>query len=214
MNTIPVNALRAHTYCTEPVYLDNGYIILTPDIPVTADLINRLGTWGYRIVLSEGAFADEPAEVGISEAAPGEIAQSLEDEQHSTQAQQFFKKAVVFLDDAFAAFKTREEINIVSVSETVKEMITELRTNKRFMLNLDDDISPATTYIVTHSVKTAFLSLSLADYLKMPPFKQIDIGAAALFHEIGLLKIPESIYLSEKKLTPDERKALVAHPVL
>ncbi|MBT3276196.1 MAG: HD domain-containing protein, partial [Spirochaetales bacterium] len=120
----------------------------------------------------------------------------------------------VFLENAFTVFQNREEISVVNFSETVKEMIAELRENRRFMLSIDDSISPAKTYIVTHSVKTAILALAVADYLKFPPFKQIDLGTAALLHVIGMLKIPESIYLSDKQLSPQERKALAAHPVL
>ena len=214
MNTIPVNELKISTYYTEPVYLDNGYIILTPDVPVTTDLINRLGTWGFRTVQTEGTLAEGPIETRPTESASGEIAQSLEDEKQFAAAREHFIKVVKFLDDAFIHFKASEEINIVSFTDITKDMIAELKANRRFMLSLDDNLSPTTVYIVTHSVKTAFLALALADYLKMPPFKQIDIGIAALLHEIGLLKIPESIYLSKRSLTPNERKALVAHPVL
>ncbi len=214
MNEIPVNSLRAQTYFTEPMYIDDGYIILTPDIPVTTELIERLAVWGYRAVLSNGHQAEDAQKATNTEAAPGEIAQSLEDETQKRQAEEYFKTVVEFLDDAFATFKAREEISIVKFTDTVKELMSELRSRKRFMLSLDDSISPAKSYIVTHSVKTAILALALADHLKMPPFKQIDIGTAGLLHEIGLLKIPESIYLSERQLSNDEKKALAAHPVL
>ena len=214
MNEIPVNRLMAQTYFTEPLYLDDGYIILSPDIPVTASLIRRLGTWGFRTVLSDGQQTQRTEEKVVTAAAPGEIAQTLEDEAEKRKAEAYFKKIVEFLDEAFATFRTRDEISIVRFSNTVKEMIAEIKSRKQFMLSLDDSISPSESYIVTHSVKTAILALALADYLKLPPFKQIDLGTAGLLHEIGLLKIPESIYLSERPLSTDEKKALLAHPVL
>jgi HD-GYP domain-containing protein (c-di-GMP phosphodiesterase class II) len=65
-----------------------------------------------------------------------------------------------------------------------------------------------------HSVKTAVLSLAIADYLKLPPFRQMDLGIAAYLHEVGLLKIPDRLYLTDRALSEKERKALAAHPVL
>jgi HD-GYP domain-containing protein (c-di-GMP phosphodiesterase class II) len=214
MNEIPVNELKVQTHYTEPVYIDDGYIILTPDIPVTRDLIARLGEWGYKTIFTEGKVAENPQELPATEAAPGEIAQTLEEEEQQKRAETYFRSVIEFLDNAFVTYRAREEISIVRFADVVKEMIAELKANRRFMLSLEDSASNAQTYVVTHSVKTTILALALADYLKMPPFKQIDIGTAALLHEIGLLKIPESIYLSERQLSTDERKALLAHPVL
>ena len=213
MKELPVSELKVQTYFTEPVYLDDGYILLAADVPITTDLINRLGKWGYRTVLTDGEPAESPQEAA-NDAAPGEIAQSLEDEERKQRSDSYFKSVVDFLDGAFTVFKAREEISIVNFANTVKQMISEIKANRQFILNLEDSKADASTHIVTHSVKTAILTLALADYLKMPPFKQIDIGTAALLHQIGLLKIPESVYLSEKPLSPQEKKALMAHPVL
>ena len=213
MKEFPVNELKVQTYFTEPVYLDDGYILLAADVPITTDLLSRLVAWGYRNVLTDGEPAESPQEAD-TDAAPGEIAQSLEDEQRKQRADAYFKSVVDFLDSAFAEFKAREEISIVNFADTVKTMISEIKANRYFILNLEDSKAKASSYVVTHSAKTAILTLALADYLKMPPFKQIDIGTAALLHQIGLLKIPESVYLSEKPLSPSEKKVLMAHPVL
>jgi HD-GYP domain-containing protein (c-di-GMP phosphodiesterase class II) len=37
---------------------------------------------------------------------------------------------------------------------------------------------------------------------------------AALLHEIGMVKLPPQVYLSKRPLTPQERKAILTHPVL
>jgi len=121
---------------------------------------------------------------------------------------------VSFLENAFTVFKAKEELRIVDFANTVKTMIGEIKANRHFMLNLEENRMTASSYLITHSVKTAVLTLAIVDYLKMPQFKQIDIGTAALLHQVGLLKIPETVYLSEKPLSPDEKKVLMAHPVL
>ena len=82
------------------------------------------------------------------------------------------------------------------------------------MLSLDDAESPGTTFLTTHSVKTAVLALAIADHMKMAPFKQIDLGLAGLLHEVGLMKFPEELYLTDRSITPQEKQNLMAHPVL
>lgn len=216
MKEIPVNSLNPETYFNAPMYLDETYIILTPDIPLTADLINRLKKWSYGTVLSDGMAVTAPEEKTAAEAQgpPAEMTKTLEDEQQKTRAESFFKDSVTRLEDAFAGFKTRDELRIATFTDLAKEIIAQLRENQRFLLSVEDSISPAKTYITTHSVKTALLGLAIADHMKLPPFKQIDIGTAALLHEIGLLKIPEVLYLTDRQLSPKERTALTAHPVL
>ena len=216
MKEVSVNSLTPQTYFNAPIYLDESYIILIPDIPITTELINRLRTWGYGTVLSDGMAVTSPEDRSSTEGqnAPAEITKSLEDEEQKTHAEAFFVEAVNRLEEAFAGFKARDELRIATFTDLSKEIMAELRENSRFLLSMEDAISPGKTYITTHSVKTAFLGLAIADHMKLPPFKQIDIGTSALLHEIGLLKIPESLYLTDRQLSQKERTALSAHPVL
>ena len=45
MREVSVNILTPNSYFSEPVYLDEKYILLTPDTPVTDNLIKRLQEW-------------------------------------------------------------------------------------------------------------------------------------------------------------------------
>ena len=40
-------------YFESPVYLDDGYVLLTPETPVTELLIKNLGTWGFTSLFTE-----------------------------------------------------------------------------------------------------------------------------------------------------------------
>jgi HD-GYP domain-containing protein (c-di-GMP phosphodiesterase class II) len=213
MKEIPVSELKPQTYFTQPVYLDDNYILLATDVPTTTDLISRLKSWGYTSVFTDGEPTQSTNEIQ-AESSQGEIAQSLEDEERRKRANIYFKSVTDFLETAFSIFKAKEELRISDFADTIKAMIGEIKANRVFMLNLEDTAVSTSSHVITHSVKTAIFTLAIADYLKMPLFKQIDLGTAALLHQIGLLKIPESIYLSEKPLSPSERKVLVAHPVL
>ena len=215
MKSVSLNEITGSTYFSDSVFLDSGYILTSQDIPFTNEIRNRLVAWGFRNVFSDGMPVDEPALVEDDDGAPtGEINRSFEEEQGKKQAREFFQDNVRFLEEAFVRFREKEELRIASFTDRVKEMIVELKNNRRFMLSLDDADSPATNYLTTHSVKTAILSLALTDHLKWATFKQIDIGLAGLLHEIGLLKIPDELYLTDRKLNAQEKQTLLAHPVL
>ena len=215
MKKLAVNELSGTAYFSEPVYLDSGYILSSPDVPITKELRNRLVEWNFRALFTEGEIASEAPEVtGTADTEPGDITQSYEEEQDKKQAVDFFRNTVDFLEAVFARFKEKEELRLVELTEKVKEIAVEVKANRGYMLSLDDSVSPAKTYITTHSVKTTILALAVADYMKMAPYKQIDVGLAGLLHELGLMKIPETLYLSDRPLSPQEKQTIAAHPVI
>jgi HD-GYP domain-containing protein (c-di-GMP phosphodiesterase class II) len=63
-------------------------------------------------------------------------------------------------------------------------------------------------------VKTAILSCAVGAQLKLPPHKLIELGTAALLHTIGMIRLPPQLYMSNKVLTPEEKRAITAHTVL
>jgi HD-GYP domain-containing protein (c-di-GMP phosphodiesterase class II) len=58
------------------------------------------------------------------------------------------------------------------------------------------------------------ISTIIGLYLRLPDKRIVELGVAALLHEIGMLKISPKIYLKKEKLVPDEWKMLNLHPLL
>ena len=52
--------LPEDTYLDKPTYLDEKYILLSPDVPITKDLKDRLTAWGYEKVYTDGTPQDQP----------------------------------------------------------------------------------------------------------------------------------------------------------
>jgi len=63
-------------------------------------------------------------------------------------------------------------------------------------------------------VRSTILTIIIGTYLKLPNYRLIELGVAALLHEVGMLKLPQNIYLSQRPLTAAEQKAIVSHPVI
>lgn len=60
-----------------------------------------------------------------------------------------------------------------------------------------------------HVLINAILMAKGFGYLKP---KQIELGTAALFHDIGMYKVPDNIIKKEGELTPSEMKVIKEHP--
>jgi len=54
MNEIALTELRPKLYFTKYLYLDEGYVLLAPETPVTPELIARLTRWEFRNLKTEG----------------------------------------------------------------------------------------------------------------------------------------------------------------
>ena len=61
MAAIPLKDLKADTYYNAPVFIDDSYIILTPETPMTLALIHRLAEWEIREVFTSGSLIDSDA---------------------------------------------------------------------------------------------------------------------------------------------------------
>jgi HD-GYP domain-containing protein (c-di-GMP phosphodiesterase class II) len=75
-------------------------------------------------------------------------------------------------------------------------------------------LSSRQDYQVSHTVNSLILSVTMGNYLKFSEDQLTDLAVAALLHEAGMLHIPPDVYLTDKPLTREERRAIVTHPIL
>ncbi len=96
----------------------------------------------------------------------------------------------------------------------MKKAIQIVRDNRDYLLRFLDTSAEGDRYMITHAVNTTILALAIGDYLKSPPHRLIELGNACILHEIGMLKLPAEVQRSSKSLSPEERKAMMAHTLL
>ncbi len=61
MKTFSVGILAPNSYFDAPVYLHKDYILLSPETPISEELIKRLNFWSYKEVYSDGKPVDKPS---------------------------------------------------------------------------------------------------------------------------------------------------------
>ena len=67
------------------------------------------------------------------------------------------------------------------------------------------------TYTLGHSTRVALLSLDLGRDLGLDPARLEELEIACLFHDVGKIKIPDSILLKKDKLDTPEQREMMRH---
>jgi HD-GYP domain-containing protein (c-di-GMP phosphodiesterase class II) len=217
MNGIAISSLPQGGYFDQPVFLDEKYILLTPDSPVTEELIKRLKKWKYSQVLTEGRAKDVPSYLSGADHT-SITSQTLDEDIHEREdisaARKFYSELRVFTSGVFSQFSSEGSLNLATVTDWVKKIIQMVRERRDHLLRSIEMDGSTDDYLVSHSVNSTILSIIIGDYLKAPPHRLIELGNACLLHEIGMLKLPGELRRSTKIFNDEEKKVIVTHTVL
>lgn len=213
MNEISVESMPNQAFSSENLYLDDDYILISPETPVLPALKRRLYDWSFKAIQAEGS--PEFTEIISSGDAEGILMKkgAAESEQER-EAAEFFENLCKFVDRLFNAYKEGVEPKLSIISDQVKNLLQMTKTHKHFLMNLSEYESNEIDYGVSQSVKTAILAIAMSDTLRLPAHKQIELGLAAILHRIGSMQIPQDLFYSNQALTPEQKKSITLFPVL
>ena len=239
MNTFELNVIKDGIPFNKDVFLDMLFIIEPAGVSIPKAVIAALEDWEFNEVISEG---NVNVEVLMAERAKSEadatmrkqpapalnsgIKRSLEDAErmrtleNSDQArlaavQNVYDEYMRYIDHVYTHYATHKEIDYASLEETVQSLCVFIRENRGYVLRItpsDDTIKK--NFIVTHSMRSTVLALAIGLQLHMSLSKLVELGAACMLHEIGMLRLPPQLYLSNKQLSPAERDEISKHPLI
>ena len=171
----------------------------------------------YKTVLTDGEPGQKPAANTMSE-QEGYIASNLNEdlayEETRKEVQVFFREICGFLENIYETYKLKEVISQKQVLDHIKKIIQTLKEKRDYILDFTNLKSTEHNYLISHSVKTTIVCIALAEFLKFPPHRIIELGMGALMHKIGMLKINENILTKTDELQQHEKKAIQAYPIL
>ena len=223
MNNYVVKDIAAGSYFSEPLFLDGHFVLVAPEMPFTPQIARALLDWEFREAQSDGvpsAHYVKTEETNVPQAQTQAQAQGEEplkgtdDGNRVKRAVDFYHRFQEFVESLFTNYVTKDEISVKEVSDRIKELCEAIKEDRRFLLRVQEPSEGSKNYLVSHSVKSTITSVVIGSYLKLPAHRLIELGTAALLHEIGMVKLPPQLYMTDKPLAPHERKAIVTHPVL
>ncbi len=217
MNNFLIKDIPAGSYFTKPVFLDGRFILTAPEMPFTGELARSLLEWEFKEVMSDGEnrveYAAHPSGDAEETDKPTDESASGDSEQVQ-KAMDFYLHLHQYVENLFTRYVTKNEINFKDVADTVKELVDVVRQDRRFLLRVQGKIQNEENYLATHSVKSTIISVVIGSYLKLPNHRLIELGVAAMLHEIGMIKLPPQLYMGNGSLSPQQRKAILTHPIL
>ena len=238
MDTITADSLHENLTFTGDLMIDSTFVLLPQTAPVTNELIKALREWEFDSFYCEGNLS-LGGDIGISvstgvddkkeDANAPKMGESLKaaierskniqldnsDKARMDMVQKVYEEYMNYIESVFTHYATHKEIDQDDLSETVKELCVFIKENKRFILRVNPaEGATQKNFLVTHSMRTTVLAIAIALQLHMPLSKMVDLGVTSILHEIGMLRLPPQIYMTDKKLTPGERSQILKHPVL
>jgi HD-GYP domain-containing protein (c-di-GMP phosphodiesterase class II) len=211
-----IGEIKAGNFFSKTVYVDSQFVLAAPEMPVTGEMLKALQEWGFQEVYSAGVPMENYAGQDGGKAVETTEAAFQNDADKLVNAEEFYAAFQKYVENLYAQVAIKKELDFKPVAERIKTACDIVREDRRFILRVMKNTltSPNDNYLASHAVKSTIISIIIGSYLKLPSHRLIELGVAAILHEIGMIKLPPQIYLSKRPLQPQERKAILTHPVL
>lgn len=212
---IPIESIEPDSYFNAPLWLNENYLLVAGENLISAELLRNLSNWCYKEVWSEGTLVSGGInKETVEEAISGAVLNDDENERESMeQTRHLFEDMARFTQKTFAAFKSDSLLDLGMLTEKVKGIIQYLKSNRRYILRISDLKADGMDYIYTHSTRSTIIALAIGETLKMPNFRLIELGIAAVLHELGMIRIPNQTYDKQSALSETESQLITTHPI-
>lgn len=214
MKEYKVSDIQQGYFFSQPAYLDKGFVLLSQEMPFTAELRNILNEWEWRCVLSDG----EPLPFYNGKAVERKSGGAVNDADQITAAQAYIDELEKFTAGLFKRAGDGRMLTFDAITLKVRELLDKLQHERRYLLqvysnNTEVDDADPDLYNAAHSVRSAIIALLIGHNLKLPAHRLIEVGAAALVHEIGMVRLPPQLYLSSGKIIAEKLALLQKHTI-
>jgi len=219
MQAFPIKDIPQDSYFTKPAFLDGRFILTAPEMPFSNSLKKALLDWEFREVQSDGVPTAEYSDSSALSGQEGEEAKEIEvknlnDGDKLQRAVEFYQRFLLYVENLFTRYTTKNEINFKEVADKIKELCDVVKEDRRFLLRVEIPQTKSQNFLANHTVRSTIIAVIIGSYLKLPNHRLIELGVSALLHEIGMLKLPPQLYMANRPLSPQERKAILTHPIL
>lgn len=107
----------------------------------------------------------------------------------------------------------RIALDTQSIQAIADKLVEALVKSKNPLVTLLD-VSSSSDHLMQHSVNTSVLALALAIDLRVPEPMLNDLAVAMMFHDIGMIFLPDELSRKTTPLTAEEVETLRQHPHL
>jgi len=219
MNSFMVKNIAVTGHFSETVYLDKKFVVAAPQVPFSNTLLGSLTEWDFREVYSAGEpvalQAEKPGEDSAGAGADvGASVSAAQEGEKLKEADKFFESFEKYVRVVFDRFTTKNILDYGFISSSFKVLMDAIRKDYRYILQVQSqDVPQDKDYLIFQTMNTAIIAVVIGDAMRLSEQWLLELGIAALFHDIGMLKLPSETYLGKGELSDEERKLIYIHPI-
>jgi HD-GYP domain-containing protein (c-di-GMP phosphodiesterase class II) len=128
-------------------------------------------------------------------------------------AEQTYLKALSLTHEFMNDARAGRKVEVDRVKESLNEMIDSVFRNRDAMLSLSK-LRKFDEYTFSHCLNVTALVMAVGRHINLNRGQLMDLGLAAMFHDLGKTRIPEAILNKPAKLTDEEFGIMKTHSAL
>ncbi len=121
--------------------------------------------------------------------------------------------AVSFAKGLMSKLESKEKVSVKTAKRVVGSIIDAIFNEEQLLFGLSA-IKDFDEYTYHHCVNVSVLSISMGQRIGLKRKALVELGFAALFHDIGKTNIPNAILNKPSDFTDEEWKVMKSHPYL
>jgi len=133
--------------------------------------------------------------------------------QFRKNARQTFFKAMSQVQEVMVSASQEQDINIAKTKRVVHSLIDQITRDEQSMIELTS-IRDYDEYTFAHSTNVAVYALTLGVRLQLDRARLSELGFAALFHDIGKVKLPQDLIRKPDAFDENDWVQMQRHPLL
>lgn len=234
MSTVKLENLKSDLSFNGDLQLDKNFILLPAKAVVSDDLIKVLTDWNFTefqcseevpdFSISQEKKQDSKASSeskvsSVKDSVKQALAKAKTSERISTErskmnsVQTVYNEYMNYINSVYTHYATHKKIDFQELSDTVKDLCVFIKDNKRYVLRITPSAEARSkNFLVIHSMRSTVLAITVGLELHMALSKLIELGISCILHEIGMLRLPPQLYMTDRPLTAAEKAQIMAHP--
>ena len=183
---IPVSKISTNKKFNRDLYYED-FLLHPVNVPITQDDLNVLRLWQVEeLVLSGNENHSDNMNMAILKKDRRQVKL---DTHQIKQAQELYDRICNFVTSSYQIISKQVRFPLGEPLKTVKQFIQEIHSIIFSLLRFQEfQVTPEQGAIEIHVAQSFILTMALAYEVKMPQHKLLNLGLAAMFHEVGLMK--------------------------
>ncbi len=136
-------------------------------------------------------------------------------EKEEIKTRQIFQKAysnaVTCLQNIKQNISSEKAIKIEEIEAPVKDMMAKVNENRDVLMQLTR-LNMMENHLFSHSINVCVYALVVGKYLNLAGEQLLELGTTALLHDIGMVKIEESLWNNNRPVSDNSWQHIKKHP--